>query len=191
MKKLVMSILVFCVMCFGCINSDAAEYGVYVEPNLVFDFSQANYLKESGSNSEFAGVTNFGGGVAIGYDFLTKFNVPVRVEAEYIIRTDAKFDYNDKSRTVHTPQTLFANAYLDFVNNTDFTPYMGGGVGASIINADMNFAWNAGAGVAWNFAPDWDLDLGYRYVSFGDFEADNADGIMSAHEIQLGLRYTF
>lgn len=117
--------------------------------------------------------------------------------------------------------TLFANVFYDFNTGTSFTPYIGGGIGlASISVRDTfsdgyfglptapftgrknvtNFAWNLSAGVAYSFDSHWTLDLGYRYSNFGrvkgaqvtdGYEQHQAKSEPTAHEVLLGLRYTF
>ena len=83
-------------------------------------------------------------------------------------------------------QTLFANTYLDIKNATQFTPYVGFGLGMGFINtkskvtipgADFsantgsktvsNFAWNVGAGVGIALNQNWTVDAGYRFVGLG------------------------
>ena len=64
-----------------------------------------------------------------------------------------------------------------------------------------NFAWNLSAGVAYSFDSHWALDLGYRYSDFGKVKGSTGvDGYgysykatsdVAAHEVLLGLRYTF
>jgi len=125
-------------------------------------------------------------------------------------------------------QTLFVNAYYDFRNSTPLTPWVGAGLGMAFIDSkgsltvefpvpgddialslgsktSTNFAWNIGAGVAYDFTDYISLDLGYRFVGFGKAEtksaSDNAGlNIWTAkaktrdvymHQVMLGLRFTF
>lgn len=154
-------------------------------------------------------------GAAVGYNWV-EF-VPLRTEIEYLYRSDLDYKYDNTSNATSFKddidiQTLYANFYYDFVNQTDFTPYVGVGVGLAIIGEDMsdtgyaladeshtttNFSWNAGAGVAYHINEMVALDLGYRYSSFGSgkdidttdlkFRAKN----LSAHEALLGVRFQF
>ena len=93
-----------------------------------------------------------------------------------------------------------------------FTPYVGAGLGMAFnyanytfttkgYNANFDehhttFAWNAGAGVAYDITDSFAVDLGYRYVNLGYYEVDLPAGAKvknqpSNHEFMLGLRYTF
>lgn len=135
-------------------------------------------------------------------------------------------------------QTLMANVWWDFRNSTAFTPYVGGGIGLSFIHAkgDMsldlpntpgtpysgdlggrtttNFAWQLGAGCAWNITDTVALDLGYRFMSLGTARTAeetfnkriieemgvSSDLAVTAqgkakniymHQVGLGIRFTF
>ena len=128
-------------------------------------------------------------------------------------------------------QTLFVNAYYDFRNSTAFTPWVGAGLGMAFINSkgnfffddpgydpdehfglslssktSTNFAWNVGAGVAYDFTSNISLDLGYRFAGLGKAETKSATGengyneFLTAkaktsnvymHQLMLGLRFTF
>jgi opacity protein-like surface antigen len=75
------------------------------------------------------------------------------------------------------------------------------------LNSDTSsqFAWQVGAGVSYNLSQNWALDIGYRYLDMG--EARTGDdlaingvgtigsvaqhGDLQAHEVQVGLRYSF
>jgi len=171
----------------------AADMGMYVTPKMMFDVSQGNYLSHNGSNSNtYKYTNNMGGALAVGYDFSTVFDVPVRTELEYGIRSNANFNYDHKNVRAMHPQSLFGNVYYDFKNSTAFTPYVGGGLGMAFIGDNStNFAWNVGGGVAYEFAQDWKLDVGYRYVDLGRFDSKHCNAKYTAHEFMTGLRYTF
>jgi opacity protein-like surface antigen len=116
--------------------------------------------------------------------------------------------------------TFLANAYIDLGTWYGFTPYVGGGIGASYVMVDdyhfvnpngvtgvvggdgkWNFAWAAMAGVAFDITPNLVLDVNYRYLSLGDgqtkpFTARGATQPvefknLAAHEVRVGLRYQF
>lgn len=48
------------------------------------------------------------------------------------------------------------------------------------------FEWQVGIGTAYNFSEDWAMDIGYRFNS-----SNVADEFVYAHEIKVGVRYTF
>lgn len=136
-------------------------------------------------------------------------------------------------------QTLMANVWWDFRNSSAFTPYVGGGIGLSFIHAKgdlsleysipgnpsksfsgdlggrttTNFAWQLGAGCAWNITDTVALDLGYRFMSLGSARTaeENFSYTMTTagvttnmnvraqgkaeniymHQVGLGIRFTF
>lgn len=119
-------------------------------------------------------------------------------------------------------QTLMLNAWIDIPTGTKFTPYFGGGIGTAFIRHESaateepgsanpeviknsknftNFAWTAGAGVAYAVNERWTVDLGYRYVDAGShkmhYKGDEGSGMYTSlgkirsHNIMLGIRRTF
>jgi opacity protein-like surface antigen len=102
------------------------------------------------------GSSTAGGALAIGFDFSKQFDAPIRAELQYSI-----FGNNssgEKVRGVYMPeidtdvdafygvgikqklqiQTLMANFYFDIHNDTDFTPYLGAGLGLAFIRNKGN-----------------------------------------------------
>lgn len=117
--------------------------------------------------------------------------------------------------------TALANLYVDLGNYRGFSPYVGAGAGVAYVKIDditsdnfggvtidwgdaddWNFAWALMAGVAYDFSPNLALDVGYRYLNLGSVSTDTIitgagdDGDftyddLEAHEIRVGMRYTF
>jgi outer membrane autotransporter protein len=106
-----------------------------------------------------------------------------------------------------------ANVYLDMGTYYGFTPYVGAGLGIlythSTFDADTvalgpvnlddtqsKFAYSLGAGVAYQVARNWSIDLGYLYTASPDTEFDEVtpaglvieDGL-AFNEFKVGLRY--
>lgn len=183
------------------------------------DLSRPDELKGAGIGSY--SQNSIGGGIYVGYDFYPKFQVPLRTEIEYAIRSnmDTSWTKNDFGGTGHKTevdytmglQTLFFNAYLDLHNSTDFTPYIGAGAGLGFINNKMSatvsgpfingedsynkmntvFAWNVGAGVSYAMTENISADLAYRFVGLGQNDMDGVKTHPYANEFSLGLRFTF
>jgi opacity protein-like surface antigen len=127
---------------------------------------------------------------------------------------------------------VLVNGYVDLGKVLWFVPYVGGGIGfsrnetrstgvsntASSVNGSApvntgilpgatqtSFAWQVGAGTAIEITPSIKVDVGYRYVHFGDVHtadvATFSDGTtvsgatmratLTAHEIQAGVRVGF
>jgi opacity protein-like surface antigen len=143
------------------------------------------------------------------------------------LRTDLTVDYSSPAKyrgTIATPDDVTAkisavtalfNAYLDLGTWYHATPYIGGGVGTAYVTANdyvsavsppfsgdtshsqWNFAWALMAGVGYRLSHNLMLDVGYRYVDFGDAKPKaDANGAMTfkdvaAHEVRVGLRWSF
>ena len=170
-------------------------------------------------------------GLAVGYDFKPVFDVPLRTELEYAWRGKKElysffeedlgaFPGNNGFGKIKVgAQSFFVNAFFDIYNPSPVTPYIGAGLGFARLASEFqfndnegiysfgtsksgtNFAWNIGAGAAWKVAENVALDLGYRYVDFGNVTSSSPIGPddeyitlktkASTHEVLLGLRYTF
>ncbi len=107
--------------------------------------------------------------------------------------------------------SLMGNVLYDFQTGTAFTPYVGlglGGVrvdvdggrtfsgGRTINDDDTAFAYQGIAGVAYSLAPQWKLDLSYRYFasldpSFKTNDNLKVDAENRNHTVLLALRYEF
>lgn len=151
--------------------------------------------------------------------------VGVGVKSDWL-RTDVTLDYTGMkyTGTVVTPGdttakvsaiTALFNGYLDLGSWYGVTPYIGAGVGASnlrtydyastaappftggLSHTQWKFAWALMGGVAYTVAPNILVDLGYRYMDFGDVTtASDASGAMilknlAAHEVRVGVRWSF
>ncbi len=160
-----------------------------------------------------------GAAFALGYDFFVNSDFPVRAEVEYAVRTDFNSDKdvrfggdNWNSDLRYNVQTLLANFYYDFYNESEFTPYVSGGIGAAFVTGkigftrnngnetsrsihDTNFAWAVGGGVGYMLTDAVTADLGYRYMNVGTSRTQMQDNDLditgSAHEFTLGLRFGF
>jgi len=98
--------------------------------------------------------------------------------------------------------SLLLNCYYDFTNKTDFTPFIGAGIGGSHIETsnsfgpssgddDTVFSFQIGAGVAYDMDETVSLELKYRY--FRPSEPDFGIGSVeySGHNILFGIRFFF
>ena len=109
-------------------------------------------------------------------------------------------------------QAALSNVYfdLDLQGVPNLTPYAGVGLGwgrsefsginSTINEKDDGAAMQIGAGVGYRVSNHAVLDLGYRYITYGDFDKEyripgyyyeKFDYKPHAHEITLGLRYEF
>jgi opacity protein-like surface antigen len=142
---------------------------------------------------------------------------PTRVTAT----TTAAFNQPQLNAKISS-QTVLANGYVDFGTWGGFTPYVGAGFGIARLKSvdyldtanspsnnvfgvtspgtQQNFAWAAMAGVAYQVAPSWVLDVGYRHIEMGNVPSSggagtrtNAAVFKSQHtdEARVGIRYLF
>lgn len=239
MKKIT---AVFAFIGFICTSSMAIaeQSGVYISPKFVYSYqriesAELKFDAPGYSDSDELKTekeSTFGGALAIGYDFKPNFDVPVRTEIEYAIRSQSEGEYSDSyyiednlvkpsGSMEFVIQSVFFNAYYDIETGTPFTPYVGGGLGVAIIDADgklkvsvdgdteydesasnteTNFAFNLAAGVGYDVNDNFTLDLGYRYADFGEGKTGDVgfdpvgikgEARVVAHEVLFGLRYMF
>ena len=143
------------------------------------------------------------------------------------LRTDVTLDYSwpmdfqgttfttdDVSAKVSAFSALF-NGYLDLGTWYGVTPYVGAGAGTAYLRASdyrstvaptvtggehtqWNLAWAVMGGVGVNLASNLMMDVGYRYIDFGDLLTadDTAAGAtliknIAAHEVRIGVRWSF
>lgn len=207
MKRIFGLLALAVVLVTPSLASAAGQTGVYVAPKIGYSFVQMNSMKLVAGGTLVNGSAGmgskdddaFGGGLAIGYDFYKKFQVPVRTEVEYTAfsQVEGKKSYDGfVAKQKLQPQILFVNAYYDFHNSTAFTPYAGAGLGMAIIDDkghaayddaggrdsgstksknSTNFAWNVGVGVVYDITDYFSLDLNYRFAGLGSAKTKTAE----------------
>lgn len=111
-----------------------------------------------------------------------------------------------------------ANLYGDLGTWWGMTPYVGGGIGWTQLKSTnyvdiasplidgtqpgkaLNFTWAVMAGVAYQVAPNWMIDIGYRYLNMGDVPGIDGAGTtnnaavfknLTAQEARVGVRFLF
>lgn len=237
--------LMFCVVMLlvpAAAFAEGDQIGVYVAPKFVYGLTQMHDVRgwawpdgdPEPTTYQVGNKTDnvFGGSLAVGYDFEKAFDTPLRVELEYSLFSRAsaerRFAYgefiDDEDLTreqTYRIQTLFFNAYWDFDTGTDFTPYIGAGLGMAFIKTEANsrgenplegswnmdfgsktvtnFAWNLGLGLGYDISDSWTLDVGYRFVGLGSAKTNTYPGDtihmktddLYQHQFSFGVRYTF
>jgi opacity protein-like surface antigen len=171
----------------------AAKVGVYVAPRFLVGIQDSGEIKGGSWAFKQFSETVYGGAVAVGYNFAVKFNVPVRVEVEYALRTNSEGSrdtsfagYAYETKYTMNISTVFLNAWYDIHTGTALTPYVGLGVGTAYYYAglsgksrvesvssekyDSSLACNIGLGVSWAFTETVAADLGYRFIYAGEQE---------------------
>jgi opacity protein-like surface antigen len=132
-----------------------------------------------------------------------------------LVRTELQVDFanfdggdNEEDGTSVSYLSAFGNVFYDVPTQSNFSPYVGGGVGFSRADFDLEtefgdlsdtstgMAWHVGGGVSFNTGGGV-LDVGYRYVKFPAAESEaNVLGVALKTEIepsthQLTLAYRF
>ncbi len=108
---------------------------------------------------------------------------------------------------------ILANVWADIPIELGVTPYIGGGVGVGIVDADVRvgpappfgpddsdagFAFQVGAGLKYAFNERLSFDLGYRFRGITDLDFDDRAGLLArnrgfdlySHIIQGGITYS-
>lgn len=121
----------------------------------------------------------------------------LRAEVEYNYRFEAE-DTVKGAKTKVTAHTIMVNGMYDFKNKTAFTPYIGGGIGVAIWDAEakragtklydddgFDLAFSGLAGVSYDVNRNIALDLTTKYTYM--------DAAKGSHNIDalLGMRYRF
>lgn len=143
------------------------------------------------------------------------------------LRTDVTIDYTapmkytgtivsaDDTTAKTSAITALFNGYLDLGTWYRMTPYIGAGAGVSYLrttdyvstaappfagglsHTQWKFAWAGMAGVGYAVSPNLMVDVGYRYINFGDVTTgSDSFGEMTlknlaAHEVRVGVRWSF
>jgi opacity protein-like surface antigen len=156
---------------------------------------------------------NLSGGVGVGYkgkwvrtDVTVGYLAPLNYQGTVATAGDV-------SAKISALSALF-NAYIDLGTWYGVTPYIGAGVGSAYMrvsdftsaaappftggdHSQWNLAWAAMAGLGYAISPQLTIDIGYRYLGFGNVKTGaDAFGAMtfkdvSAHEVRAGLRWNF
>lgn len=151
------------------------KFGVATLSGGGTDSDTASSVFDPGGNINYpAGLTPLAPLVPVGPGVA---NAPVGGTYAFAADFATNFTASDEGK-VQT-WALMANAWWDFRNDSDFTPYIGGGVGYAISKfdggavydgVDGNFAWQMGVGVDVKISEETSLGVGYRYFDAGNVE---------------------
>ncbi len=163
----------------------------------------------------------FAGSVALGYRIADQLRI--EVEGNYQSNDMNKLNYSFSGiESGNVPSFSFPlkgerertafllNGYYDFKNSTAFTPYITAGMGGyhlrlkgerSSVENDLDFAWQAGAGVNYKLDDRISFDLKYRYFGGADAELQSLSpsGVFTTsrlyevgdHQVMAGIRIGF
>ena len=101
--------------------------------------------------------------------------------------------------------SFMVNGYLDFENQTAFTPFIGAGIGYAKVSAndisvggidvgdedDSVFAYQLGVGVGYSATESLIVEIAYKYFATSDPDFDDTEAEYDSHNISIGIRYAF
>ncbi|MCK9275606.1 MAG: outer membrane beta-barrel protein [Syntrophales bacterium] len=195
------------VSVFFMLSASVFAGSAYITPQIAISMLEDATLSEPGVaftvDAEFD--TGYGVGLAAGYDFGA-----YRVEGEidykaHDIESFSALGVGISGTGEISALSVFVNGYIDFENNTVFTPYLGAGIGFSTIDVDNAqaggivmgseddtvFAYQLMAGFSYAFTESMALDLSYRYFATSDPEFGITEAEYASHNVYLGLRFGF
>jgi opacity protein-like surface antigen len=153
---------------------ETSNMGLYLRGDV-----GGSFLNWSGGSDDEA----FVGGGGIGYQYNDMFRMDVTADwaGKYQIAPGAEI----------STTTVLGNAYIDFANDTMFTPYIGAGVGYGWVDGKGTpnkdgLAIGAAAGVAVDLTSNLAIDVGYR---FRDIMVSGSD--TKEHQATVGMRFKF
>ena len=205
------------------------------ETNVLSDYSFGGETHHNNTISDTThSDIHFGGRAAVGAETPIPYGT-LRAEAEFGWNSDFTDDndfpfeitnlYTHNYETTTSIYDAMLNFYYDINTGTKFVPFVNAGIGYAhiktsslstgealgiTINVEQdsiadNFAWNVGAGLAYNLSENIALDIAYRYTNYGTVKDDAAKTIpnlgkklyldgefdISSHEVMIGARYKF
>ncbi|MBO7098139.1 MAG: porin family protein [Alphaproteobacteria bacterium] len=194
------------VACFAATSASAFEFNPYVAAKAKYALSRTE-VKATGTFKDKDKLNDnvFGGAFAAGTIYPVE-NGNFRFELEYTKNADAK-----KQQAKVKSQAVLFNVYYDFNLQTalPITPYISAGMGwgqseiennGTRIVKDDSVSMQIGGGINYKINEHVVVDLGYRYMDYGDFEEEyRVPGVLyekfdyepHAHEFLLGVRYEF
>ena len=205
-------------------------FGAYVELFAGLSTPRNNDISLRSDITGFAGPsvldvtqnTGFLGGAALGFEIFEN----IRTEVEFSYQRSGLSDFSasgafegqpfNEDATFQTA-TIFGNVWfdLDFLGGDRIKPYIGGGVGLGVIDANLFdnlgaisdvdvdgavFAYQLGFGVNFGITQRVDLGVGYRFRGFASTEnglfsppfGTSIDGVSpSSHNFIGSVRYKF
>ena len=220
MKKFNPFILAGLFVCSLSVSAFAGDPGFYAGVNAGLIVPSDVKMSSPAFSVDVSRKVGYAIGGAAGYDFGTN----VRAEAEISYKANDTSELKNGNNVTAYNSTItalnfMANAYYDIhaLHSFGVMPYAGGGVGVTRLSNsngvlagsrdgvvlaggtesnDTVFAYQVGAGVAYDVSSKVTMDVGYRYFGTSDAKFnDNASGIVTmkydSHNILAGLRYKF
>jgi len=206
MKRFITTLALTLALVFGCTAANAdifqAEsfeqpanvYGFYIAPKIGLSIQHQDDVHGALTSSWRNGFENqLNAGLSVGYNFRPKYDLPFRLEIEYLYTGNTKINL-DRTSVDFDSNTVFFNAAYDFDTVPYVKPYITAGLGANWFSGTHNsttFAWNAGGGVYVPVCDSFGFDLSARYVNLGRIEKRHTKADIHGIDTQLAFRFTF
>jgi len=178
MKRTFTTLAILVVAATSAVASDLPSKTIPTPPAPLF--TQTSYYVGVNVGADTANHTVYTGGISVGTNVLPYLAVEAAYDFGY--QKDKVHGKNDKQNE------LFLNAIPQFkIPGTDLTAYALGGVGYDWDSIAKNRAlYNAGGGLKYEFARNFDVDARYRYVDAIDSKVKIED-----NRFTLGVNYKF
>ena len=148
----------------------------------------------------------WGGLAALGYNITPDFRAEIEggyreLKAERFSITNGETTYTASSNAKKKAFTAMGNVYYDIPTDTNFTPYIGAGIGWAHETSDASnaFAYQGMLGLNYKVAANNTIFAGYRYIATTDFTNDYTISNVQVREkasiqgsaIDVGYRFNF
>lgn len=186
--------------------SAAADKGLYLEGRAGAVFPK-DFQVDTTTKQDAELDTGWVGGIGLGYAYGN--GVRGEIGLDYRQSDVDKVGGTNASGTARAG-SLMINGFYDFFRDSRIQPYLGGGFGFGLVDADgvspvsgtsindddHDFAYQGMAGIALNVGSRTTVTLGYRYFTIPDLKFKTAGGASvdadyASHEIMFGVRFSF
>jgi OmpA-OmpF porin, OOP family len=183
----------------------AAAPGMYVSGNIGSAVLNDSTLTEPGISVDAEFDTGLGITAALGYDMGGG-----RVELEFGYRSNDIDKFSAGGMSVAgggdvTSTSLMLNGYFDFKSQSQWTPFLGAGLGMAKVDVenvtignivigdadDTVFAYQFIAGLGYAVTPNTSIDISYRYFATADLDLEGTDAEYDSHNFMIGARFSF
>lgn len=207
-------------------NSAENKTGIYITGKMGASIAQMSGQKVTGTPYEkteekasfnmgrhSTGV--FSGGIALGYNFLNDFNLPIRAELDFTTRgkANSKYDlerevdeygsYTTDAKNQIRLTTLMINAFYDFKNQSSFTPYISAGLGyarinhKTILSSSYSDYFNPESSISGSDSRShkannlaWSVGAGIKYIVSENFDVDFSYKYLDAGKSKFSYDYS-
>ena len=182
MNIMKLSLLSTAMLGLVALSAQAADYtpdvpsdvdtssGLYIRGDAGWSF-----LEWSGGQDDSDFVV--GGGIGYQWSDMLRSDLTIDTSGSYKVAPGSEI----------STTAVMGNVYLDWANDSAFTPYLGLGAGYGwVSNNPDGLALGASAGLAVNLTSNLDVDVGYR---FRDIMSKGPD--VMEHQATVGMRFKF